>query len=527
VLPAGGSDGLEVGAGAPSAVRANWVAATAVLCVGIAALLALFSNTAGAVVGVWYESSTFNHGFLILPICGYLIWIRRGRLACLAPGTNLWGLAGLAAGALAWLFGQAMGAMVVQQFALVAMIQALCFTVLGWRATVALGFPLAYLYFAVPFGAFLVRPLQDVTAAFVVRGLQLTGVPVFLDGLLISIPTGNFEVAEACAGVRFLIATMAVGVLFAHLFYRAWWRRVLFIAMAAAVPIVANGFRAYGIVMIAYLSDHRLAVDVDHLIYGWIFLAFVTFLVLLLGMWFRETGGHAVPAESPTGAVPATDPAASVGRLVTAGLAAILVAAAAPAYAAYVEGRPAATLATPLPVPEVRAPWVSLSASDEQWRPVFPGAGAETLRRYAAGDRTVDVYVAMYSRQQQGAEVVGSQNKLADWKAWTRLGGGRTPAVVDGTPMTVAFTRIRRRAVTRLIWHWYWVDGRFTANPYVAKLLQAKAMFLGGIRAAAVVAVASDYRETPAEAAPALHDFLDKMAPLDATLRRLARPDAP
>src|SRR3546814_20295136 len=74
---------------------------------------------------------------------------------------------------------------------------------------------------------------------------------VFLDGYLIQIPTGSFLVAEACSGVRYLLVSVALGVLTAYLFFRPWPRRLLFVALSVAVPIVANGIRASGIIMLA------------------------------------------------------------------------------------------------------------------------------------------------------------------------------------------------------------------------------------------------------------------------------------
>ncbi len=236
-------------------------------------------------------------------ICTYIIWTRRRRLAGLVPRANYWGLAIIVLLGFGWLLGQLASVLLVQQFALVAMVQALFLTVLGWRVTAVIAFPLLYLFFAVPVGDFLIPPLQDLTAEFVVAGLRLTGVPVFLDGVLIAIPTGSFEVARACAGVRYLIATLALGVLIAGIFYRSWPRRLVFVGLSIMVPIVANGRRAYGIVMIAHLSDFRLAVAVDHVVYGWVFFGFVTLVLLLLGASFRERGApdwQAVPVPAAT-----------------------------------------------------------------------------------------------------------------------------------------------------------------------------------------------------------------------------------
>ena len=74
--------------------------------------------------------------------------------------------------------------------------------------------------------------------------------------------------------------------------------------------------------------------------------------------------------------------------------------------------------------------------------------------------------------------------------------------------------------------HWFWVDDRFTASPYVAKFLQAKATICGGVEASAVVAVATDYREDPAEAESTLRKFLARLAPLKPILRQAGKREA-
>ena len=129
---------------------------------------------------------------------------------------------------------------------------------------------------------------MDLTAAFAVKGIELVGIPVYSDGLLITIPPGNFEVAEACAGLRFLIATIALGFLFSYLTYNSIWRRAAFLALSVVVPIVANGIRAWGIVFLGYQSDMTVAVGFDHIIYGWIFFAIVVALVLALSWRFFD-----------------------------------------------------------------------------------------------------------------------------------------------------------------------------------------------------------------------------------------------
>jgi exosortase/archaeosortase family protein len=65
-------------------------------------------------------------------------------------------------------------------------------------------------------------------------------------------------VAEACSGVKFLIAMVALGVLVANVCFRSWHRRAAFMALCVAVPILANGVRAWGTIYAAqYVGDRK------------------------------------------------------------------------------------------------------------------------------------------------------------------------------------------------------------------------------------------------------------------------------
>lgn len=503
-------------AGAEADAWRDWYVAGAVLAGGYIALIALFWGAAAAAVEVWYDSATFNHGFLILPLCGWLAWTRRQRLAGLAPRPNFWGLMPMVALAFAWYVGELMGVLLIQQLALIGMIQTLTFTVIGWRAARAMAFPLFYLLFAVPFGDFMIAPLQDFTAVFVVEGLRLVGIPVFLDGVFISIPNGNFEVAEACAGVRFLIATIALGTLFADITYRSWWRRAAFMLLALAVPILANGLRAFGIVIIAHLTDNEVAVGIDHIVYGWVFFAFVTFVLLAVGMTFRE---HFALSDKRGNIVAAPRPGARHGtREAAAGLAALVLAAVAPALAWRGAEADAPATAT-VSVPAVAAPWHAADSYEGNWAPAFPGADARLLATYRSPQAQVQVFIAYFSRQHEKAELVGYENRiLPEEGPWSRIGSGRIVARIDGRPAEIAYTRARGRGNTRLIWHWYWVNGRFVGRDLDAKIQQAVARLLGGTRQSAAIAVATDYYDSQEEAAATLQAFLDSLPPLGPAL---------
>jgi exosortase A len=266
----------------------GWRPAALTLILGLAALLAVFWDEAAAAVRIWETSTAYNHCWLIAPIAAWLAWQRRHRLAEIAPRPDP-ALALLAIPpALAWLVAERLGIMEGRQLTAWALIQVFVLAVIGWRAALAMAIPLAYTIFLVPFGGFTVPFLQLVTLRFIEVGLTLWGISHYVEGMLIETPAGMFHVAEACAGLRFAIAALAFGALYAATMFRSPGRRLIVMALAVIVPIIANGIRALGIVIAAEYLGSAEAAAADHIIYGWGFFSVVLLLLILAGLPFRE-----------------------------------------------------------------------------------------------------------------------------------------------------------------------------------------------------------------------------------------------
>lgn len=274
----------------------GWAPALGVLGVALAAMSVIFSTEIGAAVGTWDRSSAYNHCWLILPVAAWLAWTRREALAGLTPmpmpAVGLVALGGM----LGWLVTERLGVMEGRQFAALGLVWVLTLAVLGWRVCAAMAAPLAYLVFLVPFGEFATPWLQDVTLWMIVLGLRAMDITHHVDGLLIETPAGVFLVAEACAGLRFLVASLAFGALYALVMFRSPARRVLVMTLAFVVPLVANGFRALGIVLLGHHLGSAEAAAVDHVVYGWVFFSLVLVLLILAGLPFRQDAVAQAPA---------------------------------------------------------------------------------------------------------------------------------------------------------------------------------------------------------------------------------------
>lgn len=418
-----------------------------------AAWLALAIATWGdwaAMFGQWWNISTYNHILFVPPIVGWLIHLRRRELLEIGPAPWWPGLAPLAATMLVWLVGSVAGVNIVSQFGAVASLIVIVPAMLGPRVALACAFPLAYLVFLVPFGDEMVPTLQMVTADIVIWLTHLSGVEAVIDGVFIDTPVGLFEVAEACSGVKFLVAMIALGVLVCYACFRSWKRRAVFMASAIALPILANGVRAWGTIFIAQSQGIEFAVGFDHIFYGWVFFAIVVFLLLAV-FWRRfdrdpdELGidfpgvvhGERLARLTGAGARPEAHLAAAIALLAAVfawNLAASSVEAAIPER---------------IELPQIDG-WQRVeSASEIAWQPRFAGADHTLFGRYRdASGREVDVAFALYAAQSDGREAgAAGEGALVPDTPWRWVAPWTSDAAGTGEEL-MALGRVRRHAVT-------------------------------------------------------------------------------
>ena len=496
---------LPIERAAPLEVSSPWRTHLVAFAAAAAAILILFHRDAAHMATIWWTSSTYNHALLIAPIIGWLVWQRRSELSKLEPAAWWPGLVLAGVGALGWLLGEAAGVAFARHAGLVLMLQAAVVACLGKSVSRGLAFPLFYALFLVPVGEEIVPLMQTVTAKISMFLLGWTGVPAHIEGVFISTPTGYFEVAEACAGVKFLIAMLAYGALVANVCFRSWQRRAAFMAAAIVIPVLANGVRAFGTIYIAHRTSIEFAVGFDHVVYGWFFFAIVIALIMVVGWPFfdRRVG----------------DPWFDAARLARAGngppvnrvAAALVVLAALPlGWSAAVAAIGTQAAPTAIAFPEVPG-WERVRPGHGRpWQPHFAGADILRMARYRDGrGREVDLAVAVFARQGEGRELVahgqGATGPRSDW-AWTAAGdavpGGRSELIASHgeTREVVSFNR---------------VGDTLTGSAMKVKLETMRTRLLGGPQRAVAVLVSAPAPGSGLSPRPAIDAFLAALGPID------------
>ncbi len=495
----------------PATPGSAWLQSGALTLGVLLILVGVFWPTFHSMVEIWDRSETFTHGYLIFPISAWLLWRNRHELAQVQPRPDLRGLILLAGAGAGWLLADAGSVNVVAQYAFIFMLIAAVWTLLGWNFVRAAFFPLMFLLFAVPLGEFLIQPLMGVTADFTVAMLQATGIPVYREGMFFSIPSGDWSVVEGCSGLRYLIASVTLGVLYAYLTYRSWKRRLLFSIAAIVVPVFANSGRAYMIVMIAHLSDMKLALGVDHYIYGWVFFGIVMLLLFWIGSFWRE---DEQPAPSQPEPVAAPSGSARARPILPVAVAALVVAGLWPAYAGWLKARPLPDM--PVLQVEAQGGWQPAEPFTA-WVPHWIGADRQLRQPYAQAGRNVMLELNYYITQRQDAELINSQNFMIRQKdpLWSNVGEDIVSVQIGGQSRQVRQARLRGSDGQRLlVWQWNLINQQPVVSDHKAKLVLA----LDRVRLkrddGLSVLVATPYEETAIEAAAAtLARFAADMAP--------------
>lgn len=469
---------------------AAWLLAVLV-ALGVAALL---RESFLGMLFQWRSSSTFSYGFLVLPISLFLLWRERARLAGLRPEPAWLALLLMVPVGALWVLGMVLEVNVVHHFAAVLLVVLAVWAVLGTRALRVIWFPLGYLLLMVPFGEFLVPTLMEWTADFAVLAVSLSGVPVFQDGFVFSLPSGDFEVIKACSGIRFLMATVAAGTVFTWVAYRSWRKRLLFMLACLVVPVLGNLLRAYLVVMIVYLSDGRLAGA--HVTYGTIFFGAILLSLFVIGARYADQPVAAAQPGAGTGIspLPASNGAVHVLPAAVATLVITFLIAASPTG---LRERVARAGVRPLPpLPTALAGYAPPSGAAD-WQPIFRGAARQISARYqpVATATPVDAFVAAYDPSLRTGELTASTNQVFDERGWRRV-GGRTAGGYAETILGPALDASLPEDTARIVWFWYIVNGETADNRLSAKLLELRGLYSGVTVQQSMVALSATFHSS-------------------------------
>lgn len=234
----------------------------------------------------WRVDPDYSHGFFVLPLALFFAYEKKYQLEA-APISGSWsGVLLLAFGLALLALGQLGSLLTPLRAGFIVTLMGLVLLLLGWPIFRILLFPLCFLLLMVPLPRSLVNviafPLQLIAAEAAVWFLQLLALPVNLEGNIIHLASGDLFVAEACSGLRSLMALLTLGIVFAHFFRRGRIvQQVVLVASTIPIAIFVNAVRVALTGFLAHSYGQTVASGFIHDFQGLI--TFSIAFVLLLG----------------------------------------------------------------------------------------------------------------------------------------------------------------------------------------------------------------------------------------------------
>ncbi len=454
---------------------------------------------------LWQEwmdhSSSYSHGPLLLLGVLWLLWRGGGTPGRLLPGTFVI----LASACLALGFALAAGVAAVVlgptsllwPVAVLASLWLLC----GWQALQRALVPVSLLLFAIPVWS----PVRDhvlwpATVSIVPALVTAIGVPTEVQGVLVHIPQGTFEIASECSGEHYFLVFVVLALFVGHLESLSLGRRVLLVAVASGFAMLLNWIRVAAIILIGAAKgmDHPIVRD-----HGW-FGTLVFGLGLAGYLWWalRYRGSDRGPSGWHAAALDALQVGPGRAELTLR----CALGPVALAIGSLVVGH-----AT---VPDAQREFMARSfgagfasaaarpvALESVFRPSFPGADLQAAAQWGEGADAVFGYQNAFFAQEPGREIVSGQAQLLDPRA--TLLEERVEAATAGTGERgyredIALDAGGRRWVVRSA---YFSDGTLTGNAVASKLMLARAALRRRPGMGGVIALASSCEDAGCGAA--------------------------
>jgi exosortase len=263
----------------------------------LAALALAYASVVRELARLWSVDPYAGHGMFVPAYSALLLWFDRRRLAAI-PRTRepAGGLLVLAALALLWI-GRWAGSIAIQGLSLVIAGAGATLWRFGSRRLRAAAFPIGFLAFMLPLPRTIVNavtlPIQTFHAYFSSVVLEIAGVPHVQQGPYIELPTTTLIVAEGCNGLRFLMALLTLAAAFAQVSQRTIARKVLLVALAVPLAVLANSVRVSALCLAAYHLGPQAATGLTHYTIGKAFWGGVLVVLAAIGILLRRRDGHA------------------------------------------------------------------------------------------------------------------------------------------------------------------------------------------------------------------------------------------
>jgi len=506
------------------------------LVLSLACAFILFWRTWVFSLHYWWDSWTYGHGILILPLSAYLIWTKRTYFQVANNSPNYLGLLVLTFFCFVWWFASLTDIEIILQLAFIGILIGIFWSLKGWKVTSVFLLPLMLPIMALPVWTPIVPILQYITTHVVANVLHWLSIPVYVESHYIRIPEGKISIEEVCAGLRYLLAAMTVALVYVYLYLRQTKYQLIYLLIVAVLSLAVNWIRVFVVILAGHLTNMTHYLVHNHANFGWWLFAFTLFPIFWAGgiLVKKEQSGekqtdptrekstdksesHLVQNQSRASAA---IHAYKIPSALTFILAIIVIGPAASAYIKAQAKHASTHIQHQLTVPAAGPGWTRSDLENNNPRfdeismdvvkPRYLGADEEVTAVYQQQNHNVYLYLAKYYYQDQGKEMISEKNSPFDRLSWSVLSSTRIaePLEIKDSIFPTEIVIKNKFGKSVLLWYWYSVNGTPVTNPLYAKILQFKDMLSTRKIGASVVVIAMEVTTDIESARVQLNAFL-------------------
>lgn len=212
-------------------------------------VLAAYAVVLARTAGQWVTDPDMGHGLFVPLLVGYVVWQERDRIRAVKLSPNRIGLLLMVIGGALLCVGPpsvetyVSVARLAFAFSLVGAILNLC----GFAMLRVLAYPLLLLLMMFPLPGFVLDrvtlPLQFLASSLAEASLDSLGYSVLREGNILRLPGLTLSVAEACSGLRSLLALTFIAQAYVYLFDKRPWVRLPIAVAVLPIAVFANSIR--------------------------------------------------------------------------------------------------------------------------------------------------------------------------------------------------------------------------------------------------------------------------------------------
>ena len=196
---------------------------------------------------IWQQSDEYSSGLLVPFIAVYILWSRREDLVKCRLKPSVWGLFAFIAAQAFRLFGLFFMYGSAERVSCVLSIAALVLMLSGWKIFRKVLSILVFLCLMLPLPRSIhyavMLPLQSWATTSAVFCLEVLGYHVIQEGNIIHLNGTTVAVAEACNGLRMIMAFFVIGGLVILLMKRPWPQKLIVLVSTLPIALFCNSVR--------------------------------------------------------------------------------------------------------------------------------------------------------------------------------------------------------------------------------------------------------------------------------------------